>query len=150
MRHIDLPFQRSIQAMHEIDAVATARALVTHLRRNGANDTLIDNEERSAPNGDLVKALMFLLISQVWYGFDKINTHIGALGSMFGVIIVNFEPGVRKTKGSNKLSIGSRELCVRGHPSNSVIGTKETCSIELMNGGLVKVMLKCKWSSKTG
>lgn len=57
--------------MHEINAVATARALVTHLRINGANDTLIDNEERSAPNGDLVKALMFLLISQVCMGLIR-------------------------------------------------------------------------------
>ena len=63
MRDIDLPFRRCIKAMREIDAVATARALVTHLRINGANDTLIDNEERSTPNGNLVKTLMFLIIS---------------------------------------------------------------------------------------
>ena len=46
MRHIDLPFGRRIEAMHEINVVAIARALVTHLGINGVNDTLIDDVER--------------------------------------------------------------------------------------------------------
>ena len=60
MRDIDLPFGRRIEAMHEIDAVAIARPLVTHLGINGADDTLKDNVERRAPNGDLVQTLLFL------------------------------------------------------------------------------------------
>ena len=46
MRDIDLPLWRCIEAMHEINAVAIARPLVTHLGINGANDTLIDDVER--------------------------------------------------------------------------------------------------------
>ena len=65
MRDIDLFFGRCIEAMHEIDAVAIARPLVTHLGINGANDTLKDNVERRAPNGDLVQTLLFLLITHI-------------------------------------------------------------------------------------
>ena len=67
---------------------------------------------------------------------------------MVGVILVDFEPSVRKTKGINKLSIRCCEHSVGGHPSDSVISMKNACGIELMNGSLVKIMLKCKWSSK--
>ena len=69
MRDIDLPFGRHIEAMHEINAVAIARPLVTHLGIKGANDTLKVNVERRAPNGDLVQNLLFLLISHFVYGF---------------------------------------------------------------------------------
>ena len=40
--------------MHEINAVAAAGALVTHLGIDGADDTLINDVEWKAPNGDLV------------------------------------------------------------------------------------------------
>ena len=40
--------------MHEINAVAAAGALVTHLGIDGADDTLINDVEWEAPNGDLV------------------------------------------------------------------------------------------------
>ena len=40
--------------MHEINAIDAARAFVTHLWIDGADDALIDDVERGAPNGDLV------------------------------------------------------------------------------------------------
>ena len=40
--------------MHEINALAAASALVTHLGIDGAEDTLINDVEWKAPNGDLV------------------------------------------------------------------------------------------------
>ena len=40
--------------MHEINAVAAAGALVTHLGINGADDTLINDVEWKTPNGDLI------------------------------------------------------------------------------------------------
>ena len=46
MRDIDLPLWRRIEAIHEINTVAIARSLVTHLGIKGANDTLIDDVER--------------------------------------------------------------------------------------------------------
>ena len=50
--------------MHEINAIAAARAFVTHLRIDGADDTLIDDVEREAPNGDLVQTLLFFNVRQ--------------------------------------------------------------------------------------
>ena len=136
--------------MHEINAVAATGALVTHLGIDDADDALIDDVERGAPNGDLVQTLLFLYVSQSCYRFEKVSTDINTLGPMVGVIIMDFETGVRKPKGSNKLSIRCCEHGVGGHPSDSVIWTKIACGIELMNGSLVKVMLKCKWGSKIG
>ena len=45
--------------MHEINAIAAARAFVTHLGIDGADDTLIYDVERKAPNGDLAQTLFF-------------------------------------------------------------------------------------------
>ena len=134
--------------MHEINAIATARAFITHLGIDGADGTLIDYVIRGAPNGDLVQTLLFLYVIQSGYQFEKIRTDLNALGPMVGVILVDFEPGVRKPKGINKLSIRCCEHSVGGHPSDSVIRTKKACGIELMNGSSVKVKLKSKWSSK--
>ena len=134
--------------MMRINAIATARAFVTHLGIDGAGDALIDDVERGAPNGYLVQTLLFLRVRQSFYRFEKICTDINALGPMVGVILVDLETGVRKPKCGNKLRIRCREHGVGGHPSDSAIWTKITCVIELMNGSLVKVMLKCKWSSK--
>ena len=50
MRNIYLPFGRRIETMHEIDAIAIARPLVSHLRVNGANDTLKNDVEGRAPD----------------------------------------------------------------------------------------------------
>ena len=50
--------------MHEINAIATARAFVTHLGIDGADDTLIDDVERKATNGDLVQTLLFFNVRQ--------------------------------------------------------------------------------------
>ena len=134
--------------MHEINAIANARPFVTHLGIDGADDALIDDVERGAPNGDLVQTLLFLRVRQSFYRFEKICTDINALGPMVGVILVDFETGVSKPKCNNKLRIRCREHGVRGHPSDNVIWTKITCGIELMNGILVKILQKCQWSSK--
>ena len=91
---------------------------------------------------------MFLLIRHFTYGLEKIRTDLYALGLMVRVILMDFEPYVRKTKSSNKLSIGRREHGVGGHPSDSFIGTKVTSGVELMNCSIVKIMLEFKWCSK--
>ena len=94
------------------------------------------------------RPFLFLILSHFTERFEKIRIDISALGHMVWVILMDFETGVRETKGSNKLRIRCREYGVGGHPSDSVIWTKVTCGIELMDGSLVKVMLKCKWGSK--
>ena len=133
--------------MHEINAVAAARALVIHLGIDGADDTLIYDVEREAPNGDLVQTLLFLYVSQSFYQFEKIRTDLNALGPMVGVILVDFEPSVGKSKCGDKLSIRCYECSVGGHPCDSVIRSKVTCGIKLMDGSVVKIMLKGEWSS---
>ena len=40
--------------MHEINAIVAARAFVTHLGIDGADDTLINDVEWKTPNGDLI------------------------------------------------------------------------------------------------
>ena len=101
-----------MEAMHEINAVAIARALITHLGIDGADDTLIDDVERKATNGDLVQTLLFFNVRQSWYRSKEIRTDRNALGPMVGVILVDFEPSVGKSKGSDKLSIRCCECSV--------------------------------------
>ena len=56
--------------MHEINAIANARPFVTHLGIDGADDTLIYDVERKAPNGDLVQTL-FLMLDKVGIGLRR-------------------------------------------------------------------------------
>ena len=46
MGHIDFGLGVLEQVVHDIDTIATARTLITHLGIDGADDTLKDNEER--------------------------------------------------------------------------------------------------------
>ena len=85
---------------------------------------------------------MFFNVRQSWYRSKEIRTDRNALGLMVGVILVDFEPSVGKSKGSEKLSIRCCECSVGGYPCDSVIRSKVTCGIKLMDGSVVKIVLK--------
>ena len=150
MRNIGLAFGRLMEARHKIDAITIARSLVTHLRIDGMDDTLVDDVVRRSPNRNLIQILHLFLLSKFIKFLKEIATSLNCFGFVIWVIFMDLESTVRKPKSSDKLSLSGSELGVRCHPSDGLVRSKEASGIKLMDSSLVNIMLKCKRSSKTG
>ena len=121
MGHIDFSLGVLVQVMHDVDTIATARALITHLGIDGADETLKNNEVRGAPDGYLVKVLQALIRIKLTEWLEKMSTHVKSLRRMVRIILMYFITGMGITKCGNKSSISGFEANVRGDPADSVV-----------------------------
>ena len=148
VRNIDLALWRFIQAMHKVNAVAVAGPLVTHLGVDGANHTLIDGEIWGPPDGHLINVTKTVFLRNIGQILEQETTLVNRLRAVIGIIFVDFEPHIRKSKCSHKVRIGGSELSVRSHPCDGLVRMEEACGIELKDGRLAEIMLVGKRQCK--